>query len=202
MTKMPANVVIGQLSSSHGFDQPNWAAATQAQMNHQYSRHNSHPGFAIGPYWLSNNGPPAMAYQQQQFSLTTTSGAHGQDPQIAYSNQGLGDARHQTQRQSFSGLSNGDMSTSPNAYRHHSATFPDIERSMTMPIVYSHSGPHADVNMHGSPSLGTGMGQYPFNGSVPPQVASNHSGSSWFSHSSPPQAFASPYLPSHVDRQA
>lgn len=193
--------MVGQLSSSHGFDQQNWATATQAQISHEYSRHNSHPGFSIGPYWMSSDGPSAIAYQQQPFSLATTSAAQGQDPQMAYSSQGLGDARHQAQRQSFSGLSNSDMSTSPNAYRHHSATFPEIERSMTMPMAYSHSNPNTDVHMQTSPSIGSGILQYPFNGSIPPQVTNNHPASPWFSHSSPPQAFTSPYLPSHVDRQ-
>lgn len=148
-------------------------------------------------YWIQGDDHPAMNYQQQQYNLATTSGPFTQEPHVAFHN-AFGETRHSIGRQSFSGILGSTVNQS-NSYRHYNhTTFPEIERSMTIPVsMYNHSG--INEVLHSSPPMIAGPGQFVYDQTFAHQIPDNQQ--PWFSSASPQSGFSPHYLPTQQDRK-
>lgn len=130
---------------------------------------------------------------QQQYAIAVTSGAFTQEPHLAYHN-GFHDARNTVGRQSFSGVPNSGIDHSPNSYRCYNGTFPEIERSITMPVnMFNHA------TMHSTPQLVAGPGQVVYDQGYPQQIA--HHTQAWFSPPRQHSTFTPQYLQTHQERK-
>ncbi len=137
-----------------------------------------------------------MPYQQRQFNLDNAPAARSQDPQLQHSSQGLG-VRHGPARRSFSSMPMPNMVQSPSPYQHFNVTFPENQRSMTMPAMQNQSTiSSADIDMQMSPQLVSAQGQYAYSSAFLPQSTDN---AQWYPLPNSQQAFAQHYLPSQRD---
>lgn len=129
----------------------------------------------------------------QQYGIAVTSGSFDQEPNLAYHN-GFNNTRHNMERQSFSGITTSGIDHSPNSYRYYSGTFPEIERSITMPV-----NMFSSAAVHATPPLMAGPGQALYDQTFHQEMA-NHP-QAWFSPPSQHSSFPSQYLQPHQERK-
>lgn len=192
------HLTAGRPGSLHVLDRQDWTQSPpHNQLQNQFSQPESHASATAGIYWMQNEDHPSMEYQQQQYGMAVTSGSFAQEPQMAYHN-GFHEPRHTTGRQSLSGLSSPGMGNSPNSYRHYNTTFPEIERSMTIPTgIVNHNGIN-DV-AHTSPHLVAGHGQFVYDQPFAHNMTTHPQ--PWFSPTNSHSAFSQHYLPTQQERK-